>query len=70
MFELGILACIVGVVVAENHEEVAFFYLLSGIYLALIMFMHGLHIAGLVEAISSATGSLAILMFGGGLPEQ
>jgi len=69
LFELGILACIVGVVVADRHEEVAFFYLASGLYLALIMLMHGLYLGGLVQAIASATGALAILLFGGGLPE-
>jgi len=69
LFELGILACIIGVVASETHEEVAFFYLASGIYLALIMFMHGMHLAGLVQAISSAVGALALLLFGGGIPE-
>ena len=70
MFELGILACVAGVVLSDTHEEVSFFYTASGIYLSLIMFMHGLNLAGLIQAISSVMGGIAIILFGGGLPER
>lgn len=59
-----------GVLLAESHEKVAVFYALAGLFLALSLFFYGMVFPGTVALISAAGGGVALLLFGGAIPEE
>ncbi|HDR53747.1 MAG TPA: hypothetical protein ENN60_03725 [archaeon] len=63
------MAGLIGVLLSEGYPHITLFYSLSGVFLALTMFMYGLPLAGLVALLSSAGGGVAMLLFGGELSE-
>ena len=69
MFELGVIAGVLGVMLADSHQMVALFYSLAAGFLSLFLFLHGMMLPGLVALFSAAGGGVALLLFGGGLVE-
>lgn len=59
-----------GIVFSKKLEHLAVFFLLSGLALALLIFMNGLVLAAAVQAIATAMGSIALMVFGGDLAES
>ena len=70
MLDYLILIGLAGILWSKTHEQLALFFLASGLVLSTIIVSNGLILAGIVQAIATTTGSIAILLFGGQLNEE
>lgn len=59
-----------GVVLSKDNEHIAGFYLLAGLALAGLLLEKGMVLPAAVQAISSAMGMIALLIFGGDVVER
>jgi NADH:ubiquinone oxidoreductase subunit 6 (subunit J) len=59
-----------GVVLSKKHEQVALFFFLTGLSLAVFMLSRNMVLPAAVQALASAMGAIALLGFGGEIIES
>ena len=70
MFDIGVLMGVAGLVFSKNHKQLALSYLFAGLALSAVILSNKLYLASIIAALSAVTCSIALILFGGEMPEK